>query len=456
MKSSLGIGVLAAFMGAFLVLAGDALLACFNIGIITENEEQVGRTYELIAAVEKTLTLLEEAETGERGYVITGQRSFLRPYTYAVAHLDAQLERLKELAADNPHQIERIAALQEHVNAELAELQKTIALREPAGFEAAQAEELSGRGQQAMDAIRSVIADIENEETERLHERQAESRASWRRTIWTFVLSTLLGLALLALTCWLVHRDAAQRKRAADAAAQALRLKDEFLATLGHELRNPLVPLTSGLAVLKKPDSPAPLRQQMLGMMERQLRLLVRMVDDLLDVSRITRGQVSIHPELVKLADVVAHAVETIAPQMEARSQKLTLALPRQAVHLYADPARLVQVITNLLANSVKFTPPGGHIWLSAKQEPKAVTLRVRDNGAGIRPDLLPFVFDMFRQGDRTLARSEGGLGIGLTLVRRIVELHGGTVTAHSDGIDRGAEFVVRLPVRGAAAPAAA
>src|SRR5262249_15284461 len=160
-------------------------------------------------------------------------------------------------------------------------------------------------------------------------------------------------------------------------------------------LRNPLAPLRSGVAILKRSDTSGALRQQVLGMMDRQLRHIVRMVDDLLDVSRITRGQVMIHPEPVELADVVARAVEAVRAQMEARGQTLTLWLPQQTVHLHADPARMVQVITNLLGNSVKFSAPGGHIWLSGEAGPKDVTLRVRDNGAGIKADLLPFVFDM-------------------------------------------------------------
>jgi PAS domain S-box-containing protein len=246
------------------------------------------------------------------------------------------------------------------------------------------------------------------------------------------------------------HRLAGELEARARALAQADRRKDEFLAMLAHELRNPLAPLTSALHLLRASGTE---RERALEVAERQATQLGRLVDDLLDASRITQGKIAIRPEPTTLDDVVARAVETARPAMEARGQIFELAVTTEPVGLHADPARLAQVIANLLDNAAKYTPPGGSIWLTAERSGDEVVLRVRDTGAGLAPDLVPNVFDLFVQDDRSLARSRGGLGIGLTIVRRVVELHGGRVEAQSDGVGRGSEFIVHLPATSVAGP---
>jgi len=233
-------------------------------------------------------------------------------------------------------------------------------------------------------------------------------------------------------------RDKAERLADAD------RRKDEFLAMLAHELRNPLAPLSNALHLLasKHPD-----RDRFLAMASRQVTQLVRLVDDLLDVSRITRGRITLHRETVVLADAVARAVETVRADVDARAQAFTVSLPTVPIRLLADPARLAQVIGNLLGNASKYTPPGGSIWLTAEPADGELVLRVRDTGAGIAPDLLPHVFDLFVQGDASLARTAGGLGIGLTIVDRLVAMHGGRVSVRSEGTGLGSEFTVTLPM---------
>lgn len=232
-------------------------------------------------------------------------------------------------------------------------------------------------------------------------------------------------------------------RRHAQQLADADRRKDEFLAMLAHELRNPLAPLSTSLHLIA---SDAPDRARFLEMAERQVRHLVRLVDDLLDVSRISSGKVVLRTESVALSDVVARAVELSQHLVESRGHALTISLPPQPVRLQGDPIRLAQVIANLLSNAAKYTPPGGSIWLTAETVAAELTLRVRDTGIGIPPELLSTIFDLFVQGDASLDRARGGLGIGLTLVRGLVELHGGRVEAHSAGIGRGSEFIVRLP----------
>lgn len=236
------------------------------------------------------------------------------------------------------------------------------------------------------------------------------------------------------------------------------RRKDEFLALLAHELRNPLAPLRSGVEVLRlsggEPDAVARARDRM----DRQLTHLVRLVDDLLDVSRISRGKMELRRERVRLADVVGSAVETARPLTDAAGHTLRVSLPDDPVPLDADLTRLAQVFANLLTNSAKYTPHGGKIWLTAARDGAEVVVTVRDTGIGIPAGDLARIFDMFSQVDRSIERSTGGLGIGLALVKGLVEMHGGTVRAESPGVGAGSTFTVRLPVvvpEAAAAPVA-
>jgi PAS domain S-box-containing protein len=241
-------------------------------------------------------------------------------------------------------------------------------------------------------------------------------------------------------------RDITEEKRAAEALQEADRRKDEFLAMLAHELRNPLAPIRTGLHILRMPQANGAAVDQIKDMMEQQVHHLTRLVDDLLDVSRITRGKIELRKETVELAAAVGHAVETVRSLLDSHHHTLTVALPPAAVHLEADPTRLEQILVNLLNNAAKYTGHGGSISLTAEPDNDQVVIRVRDTGVGLSADLLPKVFDLFTQAERTLDRSQGGLGIGLTLVRRLVEMHGGSVEAHSAGPGQGSEFVVRLP----------
>jgi signal transduction histidine kinase len=242
-------------------------------------------------------------------------------------------------------------------------------------------------------------------------------------------------------------RLAAELRARAEALADSDRRKDEFLAMLAHELRNPLGAIASAAYLLDQ-LGPAPPMERPVAIIRRQIQHLVRLVDDLLDVSRITRGKVMLQRQPVDLAEVVRRALETTQPVLEERQHQLRLSLPATELPLDADSTRLEQVLGNLVRNAAKFTPPGGQIEVAAWSEGSAAMLAVRDDGAGIAPELLPRVFDLFTQGEQTLDRAGGGLGIGLTLVRQLVEMHGGRVEAHSDGPGRGSEFLVRLPLR--------
>jgi CheY-like chemotaxis protein len=242
---------------------------------------------------------------------------------------------------------------------------------------------------------------------------------------------------------------------------EANRRKDQFLALLAHELRSPLAPLLNALHVLRlrglgaqtdaERGSPDPAADQALDLAERQVHHLARLVDDLLDVSRIASAKMALRKEWVRLETLVHDATETVRPLMETHGLRLTVLLPPEPLRLEADPARVTQVLINLLTNAAKYTEPGGHVWLTAERDEDEVLIRVRDTGVGLAADLLPHVFDLFFQAERG---AQGGLGIGLSLVRGLVELHGGSVLAFSEGPGEGSEFVVRLPAPPEVGPA--
>jgi signal transduction histidine kinase/ActR/RegA family two-component response regulator len=249
-----------------------------------------------------------------------------------------------------------------------------------------------------------------------------------------------------------VYDVTAVRQRA-DELAELDHRKDEFLAMLSHELRNPLAPILNAALLLRLHSNrnrllgiENPVVHQSASIIERQVGQLARIVDDLLEVSRITTGRIQLQKERIALGVVVENAVATVRSLIGQRKHELKVSLPTEAIWLNADAARLEQVVVNLLTNAAKYTDKGGYIWLTLQHEDEEAVLRVRDTGVGIAPEILPRIFDLFTQADRSLDRSQGGLGIGLALVQRLVEMHGGTVTVSSD-LGQGSEFVVRLPV---------
>ena len=247
-----------------------------------------------------------------------------------------------------------------------------------------------------------------------------------------------------------------QLEQARDAEAMGARRKDEFLAMLAHELRNPLAPIRNALYVLSLDDSDAARRHELRTMMLRQVDHMVRLVDDLLEASRLSRGMITLHREPVDLRQALRAAVDLSRPLIDAGGYQLQVNLPAEPLTIDADPVRIAQVFGNLLNNAAKYGRPGGHIAVTARRDAGAAWVRIEDDGNGIPGEDLPHVFELFVQGSREAHVVQQGLGIGLALVRTLVELHGGRVTAHSDGRDRGAHFDVRLPLaQTVAAPAA-
>jgi PAS domain S-box-containing protein len=241
--------------------------------------------------------------------------------------------------------------------------------------------------------------------------------------------------------------DITERKRAEEALREADRRKDEFLATLAHELRNPLAPLRNSLEILRVNDDDHKTVARIRATMEHQVSHLARLVDDLLEVSRITRGKIELRRQRVDLKTIIEGAVETVGPLADAKTQELTISCPRQPLYVDGDPLRLTQIVANLLNNAVKYTEEGGRIEVSAARQGSDAVVRVRDSGIGISPAVLPKIFDLFAQADTSSTRAQEGLGIGLTLVRHLLDLHGGSIEAKSSGLGRGSEFIVRLPL---------
>lgn len=244
-----------------------------------------------------------------------------------------------------------------------------------------------------------------------------------------------------------LERTLGEARRLNGELASTDRAKDEFLAMLAHELRNPLSPIIFSLDILRREGPSAPTFARLIAVMTRQARHLTRLVDDLLDMSRLSRGHIELRTSRVAVSSVVLQALDSTRPLIESERHTLRVELAHEPYLVMADAVRLTQVFTNLLTNAAKYTNPGGHIEVSLSGELGWAVVRVRDSGIGIEKEMLPRVFELFTQAPRGLDRSKGGLGIGLTLVQRIVALHGGTIEALSEGAGKGSEFVVRLPL---------
>jgi signal transduction histidine kinase len=427
-----------------LLLINTGLLYRATVELV-DNDRRLDRSHEVLVSLGNTLATLNEAQAGERGYLLTGETSFLEPYDQAVARMEQTLARLKALTSEDPEYERRVALLESQVNTELDTLGRMIQLRKETGFEAARQKVVSGRGQR-MAAVRQSATEIMRAENELLSGQAERATASTRTALLTLGLSSLMDLVFVGGCYFVVRRNLRHRRKVEEALTEAGRRKDEFLAMLGHELRNPLAPMLHAAQLLRAKGTDGPAGGRALEVLQSQVQHVTRLVDDLLDVSRIDRGKIRLRRELCDISELFSRAVEIARPLVESRRHELTVTLPRDPVRVDADPVRLVQVLANLLTNAAKYTPGGGGIWLTAECVGAEVVIRVRDNGVGIPAAMLPRVFDPFRQLDQTVGRAQGGLGIGLTLARSLVELHGGRVAAFSEGPGQGSTFVVRLP----------
>jgi len=575
-------GQLVAIALLVVALLADAALSIYNIRAVANGLQWVSHSHEVLAKLEQVLATLTEAETAQRGFLLTGDRAYLAPHEHALGRIQAQLTELRQLVSDSPGQslrllrieqlaTDRLSVLEQGIGAYQAAADKTRALLSP------RQQVLSGEGKRLMDAIRGEITGMQGTERVLLVRREAASRANARTALVSTLVALALGLLLVTMVLWqfarnittrrragdavyaererlrttltsigdavivtdaggrvtllnpvaqsltgwgpeaaglplgevfhivhegtrapvespvakvirsgavvglanhtvlvtrngrdvpiddsgapirdsrgrivgvvLVFRDITERRRTEQATEEADRRKDEFLAMLAHELRNPLAPIRNAahtVGLLGRDDSRL---QWVSGVIERQVGLMTRLVDDLLDVSRITSGKITLQRAPVSIRAVLEQATEMAGPAAESRRQHLVVEEAEGLGAVDGDRARLVQAVGNLLDNAIKYTDEGGRITLAAHREGATVVISIRDSGVGIPADMLPQVFDLFTQADRSLERRQGGLGLGLTLVRRLVEMHGGVVRASSAGPGLGSEFTIRLPV---------
>jgi two-component system CheB/CheR fusion protein len=299
-------------------------------------------------------------------------------------------------------------------------------------------------------ALAAALAGLQPDYDDVFRVKKRDSNAVWIRAMGTVVRDAhsrpvrMIGVGIDISNQKQLEQEL--RERAAELAAQDRR-KDEFLAMLAHELRNPLAPIRTSVELLRRAPHDSDVLGQVRAVVERQVHHLSRLVDDLLDVSRITRGKISLKRQTVELVEMVQNVADANRHVVGARDQQITVDAPADTIQVDADPVRLDQVLVNLIHNASKYTQDGGHISVSIFREPQAVCVSVRDDGIGMSVELLSRAFDLFVQGERGLDRSQSGLGIGLTIARRLVELHGGTLTARSGGPGLGSEFTVRLPM---------
>jgi signal transduction histidine kinase len=454
-KIKIGVGIV------LVALIANAALSYRATRILISNDRSVSHSHQVLTALKVVLSTLKDAETGERGYIITGSTDYLEPYRSAVRQIDGDLRTLKELTADNPQLQERIPILQERVAERLSILKSGIDFKTAGNKEAAQALIASGEGKRSMDDLRRLINEMEAAENRLLAERMEDSRKSQSYTFLTVVAANLIAGTLLLATAIVVTNGVRARRQAESERSELLaaerasreqaeaanRSKDEFLAVLSHELKTPLTAVHGWVQLLKTREVDRQTTEKALAVIDRNLRIQNQLIDDLLNVSKIISGKLQIHRETVNALDIVNATIETVRPSAEAKQISVHLESHTDLPAISADPARLQQIVWNLLSNAVKFTPKDGNIVVKVSQTARDLRIAVQDSGEGIAPEFLPQVFNRFSQADTSKTRTHGGLGLGLALVRQLVELHGGTVSAESAGPGKGSTFAVTLPL---------
>jgi PAS domain S-box-containing protein len=553
-----------------LVLIAAGVAAYLSVRTLSDASDQLVRSKDISIALEQALSSLRDAETGQRGYLLTGRPASLAPYAAAVATVNQQLDTIRSLSVADADARTRFEEIEQLARAKMEELARTISLREAGQSEAALQVVLTDEGKRTMDRLRQLTEEMQAREGSRYREYLGRERSARTLSLWGGGTVSILAIALLALLGFIVRRDTAKvraseeqlattlrsigdaviatdarglitlmnpvaesvtgwpavdargasldavfriineetrnivespvakvlreggivglanhtllirrdgsevaiedsgapildrsggtigvvlvfrdasRERAAEhALLEADRRKDEFLATLAHELRNPLAPIRQAARVARAPAATESQVRWAHEVIERQVHNMARLLDDLLDVSRITRGMMEIRKELIELQAVMDAAIEIARPAIEARNHALSVECQLRT-KVYADPLRLAQVIANLLTNAAKYTEPHGQIRLTAQCDGGELILRVSDTGIGIAAEMLPRIFEMFVQVKSVLDKSEGGLGIGLALARGLTELHGGSLEAQSAGLGSGSTFTLKLPL---------
>jgi len=582
--------------GAGLVLAIlliNALVSYRATRRLIDNERLVGHTHEVLSELDDVMSTVDDAETGERGYLLTGEKSYLEPYQSAVGAIHARVEKLVQLTADNPNWQAHLPALEREIADRLDNLKSQIDRRKSGRADGARQIVMSDVGERQMDDVRHDIAGMESEENDLLERQSEEAKASGRYSFLTDFVANLIACGLLSSVSYVVVSDVNARKRAGEALRQqrewlqvtlssigdaviatdtngditflnpvaesltgwkqeeaqgqslrkvfnimneqtretvenpalraiqeglivglanhtvliakdgtempiddsgapikgaegkvigavlifrditerrlaeeerstllaseraarekaeaASRSKDEFVAMISHEIRSPLNSILGWAQLLRRGKFDQAETERATEIIERNARTQSQLIEDLLDISRVITGKLTLNVRSVELAQIIEAAMDSIRPAAEAKSIQLQASLGSRGSLVSGDPNRLQQIVWNLLSNAVKFTPRHGRVEVSLRRVDSDFQITVSDSGVGISPEFLPFVFDRFSQANTTSERKYGGLGLGLAIVRHLVELHGGTARADSPGEGQGATFTVTLPVK--------
>ncbi len=440
------------FVAIIFLLVATLVVGDWNLRDVYAAGEAVEHSEAVKVTLQQVLMTAVDAETGQRGFIITGEDSYLEPYDRARSSIADDLARVQALVRDDKDQQLDLSRVSAAVHAKMAELAEAIQRRRTAGFEAAQAVVSTNVGKQTMDTMRSIVGRMNAREDARLAARLAQAEDSYRYARLTRLVST--GVALVAIIALFVAtlRYGAERIRALRLGQtqqaqlrEALQHKDDFVAIVSHELRNPTNTIVGWARMLEQRTIPPDRLDKAIGAIVRNGESLRQLVDDLMDTSQLVAGRTRLAVGSVDLSDVVRDAIDAVRLSADNKGVALIADVDANLNIVTGDAARLKQVVWNLLANAIKFTPAGGRVDIAVTAVDRGVRIEVRDTGQGIEPEFLPHVFERFRQAAHPTG-AQGGLGLGLAIVRHLVELHGGTVTVHSAGLLQGSTFVVSLP----------
>jgi len=469
LKSKRRMLALIALLGSLVTILAVGFVSNAELSALANSSARVQRSYDLLQTLYDLNSALTDTETNQRGFLLTQDPSYLSQYNTAIAQIRLAMIELRRLSHDEPETRAAIEALETLAGGKLADLQESLLHAQAGSRSTAMANEVQGKGKFLMDAFRRnsvALETIQRRLLEERREQEAQARFfSQAVLVTTIVLSLLLVVAAAMISRrfddrrMMLEKEIAERRRAEEyreallvseraarsEAERATRLKDEFVATLSHELRTPLNAIVGWASILRA-DRRGETITQGVEVIERNAKLQAQMIEELLDMSRIISGKLLFELEPTDVAKLVEAAVAAVRPTADARGVLLNTTVAH-CRNVNADSARLQQVTWNLLTNALKFTPRGGRVNIGLREIDEQVEMTVSDTGQGIKPEFLPFVFDRFRQADASTTRRHGGLGLGLSIVKSLVELHGGSVEVDSPGEGCGATFTVRLPI---------
>jgi signal transduction histidine kinase len=444
--------LLSGFLAILLVLVAALVVEDLGLRNLYASTEAVSHTQEVKLALQQLLSTALDAETGQRGFIITGEAEYLEPYDRARHAVEANIERIRGLVGDNGEQHADLSRVSDLVREKLAELDEALRQRQQGGFPAAATAVSSNVGKRTMDRLRGVVAGMNAREDAALAVRVAQADASYRTArVTSFVVTAVAFIAVTALFAGTL-RYGAERMRAATAAEaqqaqlrEALRHKDDFMAVVSHELRTPTNTIVGWAHMLEHKTIRDDQVDKAIAAIGRNATSLRQLIDDLMDTNQLVSGRMRLTTGPVNMADVLADAIDAVRLSADNKRVTITDEVSADLPPVMGDASRLKQIVWNLVANAIKFTPAGGHVYIAATAIDDAVHLEVRDTGRGIEAGFLPQVFERFRQAS-VPAGTHGGVGLGLAIVRHLVELHGGTVQVFSAGLDKGSTFSVTLP----------